>query len=240
MHKEAEILLVLDGGARFYIDTIAYDIKKGDIVFVAPYILHRSTIFADADFKHYCLCFDMELIGDNELKNGLEDGTVTIAPIITDGNNYGDFIKGAYHSHADSKPGWELKVIGNLSLFFGSLKENGLIRYPDIIVTKSICYHIVDYITKNYNQDITSSEAAINFHMSNGYFCRLFRKNFGYSFHNYLNSYRIEKSMLLLKNTDMSVSEISSAVGFNSFSYYSKTFKDYSSLTPSEYRQQKK
>ena len=70
-----ELLLVLQGSARLYIDTRAFDISQGDLVLVVPWLLHRSTIFKDKDFQHICLCFDLSLLHDPGLQKGLESGS---------------------------------------------------------------------------------------------------------------------------------------------------------------------
>ena len=96
--------------------------------------------------------------------------------------------------------------------------------------------HFMDYINKNYENNITSTDITTKLFINNSYFCRLFKKNFGSCFQNYLNMYRLEKSTVILKTTDLSVSEISQTVGFNSISYYSKLFKEIYGCSPSVYR----
>lgn len=94
----------------------------------------------------------------------------------------------------------------------------------------------MEYINQNYNQFITSKDVASELFMNNSYFCRLFKKNFGNCFQNYLNIYRIEKSTILLRDTNDSVSEIAENVGFNSMSYYGKLFREIYGCSPSQYR----
>ena len=65
----------------------------------------------------------------------------------------------------------------------------------------------------------------------------MFKKETGQTFINYLNNYKIEKSKNLLKNTNMTLLDISLEVGFNNQSYYSTIFKKYTNMTPLEYRE---
>ena len=55
MHKEMEIIAVLNGSARFHIDSLDYDIKKGDVVLVSPYQIHYATIFAGEEYDRCCI-----------------------------------------------------------------------------------------------------------------------------------------------------------------------------------------
>ena len=65
----------------------------------------------------------------------------------------------------------------------------------------------------------------------------MFKKETGQTFINYLNNYKIERSKDLLKNTNMTLLDISLEVGFNNQSYYSTIFKKYTNMTPHEYRE---
>lgn len=58
----------------------------------------------------------------------------------------------------------------------------------------------------------------------------------GKGFLSYLTGYRITQAKLLLKHTSMSIIDISSAVGFKTQSYFSKTFKAMTGMTPRQYR----
>ena len=240
IHKEVELLLVLSGKAKLFVEENTLDIKCGDLVLIPPYAMHRYTIFSDYDFEHYCMCFDLDLLYDKTLKNELENGTVTFKNVVESNEKYAVLVKEAFESDATRKDGWELKVIGNISLLFSALKEDKFILAKNTNDKKPICHKIIDYINKNYTNDITSSDIAKELFLNHSYFCRMFRDNFGHCFQNDLCMYRIQKSKSYLKNTDMDVSEIASLVGFNSFSYYSKKFKEYTCLKPSEYRNNEK
>ncbi|MBQ2614447.1 MAG: helix-turn-helix domain-containing protein [Clostridia bacterium] len=241
-HKEMEILVVRDGGAKFYIDTEEYQVSKGDLVVITPYLLHRAEFLEDTDFKHYCICFDLSLLYDGELKEKLLRGEIGILPKIEHQQKYAEelfgYIVKAYQLHKTQSPGWELGVVGNLSLFFGQLKECGLLQEKEAEKKKDFCYRVIDYIEKNYPQPITSAGVAEHFYMSNSYFCRKFKEQMGHCFKTYLGMYRVAKSKVLLKAGEMPISEIALSVGFCSFSYYGKVFRELTGITPSEYRRQ--
>ena len=52
----------------------------------------------------------------------------------------------------------------------------------------------------------------------------------------YINKLRLEKAMALISNTSLSFSEIADQVGFTTPSYFSTAFKQYTGLTPTQYR----
>ncbi len=239
LHREMEVLLMLDGTARLHIDRSVVELTAGDLVIVPPYTLHRYTIAADRDCRHYCVCFDPHMVYDKALATALENGAVTLPRILHDEVCAG-CIRTAFVANEQKADGWALQVTGQISLFFARLLETGaLVRRHDA-PSRSIHGAMFAYITAHYAEELTSADAAAALHLNPGYFCRLFRQSFGERFLPYLCKYRLEKSKTLLRDTTLSISEIALSVGFNSFSYYSKRFREHTGMTPREYRTAKK
>lgn len=94
----------------------------------------------------------------------------------------------------------------------------------------------IKYIEENYTQTISINELCDSYKINKCYFCNLFKKETGYTFINYLNNYKVEKSKELLKNLSLSLLDVSLAVGYNNQSYYSTIFKKFTGITPLEYR----
>lgn len=72
--------------------------------------------------------------------------------------------------------------------------------------------------------------------LSPNYLSSLFSKEMGQTFSEYLEAYRLERAKQLLKNTQMKVYEIASAVGYTDPKYFTKVFKQQEGKTPQEYR----
>lgn len=98
----------------------------------------------------------------------------------------------------------------------------------------------VEYCIKNYESTITIDSICNELNINKSYFCKLFKTETGYTFTNFLNIFRVEKSKALLNNTDMSLLDIAISVGFNSQSYYSSVFKKVTTKTPLQYKQELK
>ena len=96
---------------------------------------------------------------------------------------------------------------------------------------------IISYIHKNYNKDINLEITAQHFSLSRQYFSKIFYEKVGQSFNDYLNSVRLDMSLVYLKETNESVKSIAEKVGFSSSQYYIKLFKDKYGLTPGQYRE---
>ena len=133
-------------------------------------------------------------------------------------------------------------------LCINSSTLNNVINFYSFIIDKHISSHkivknnspcvtrAIDYIEKNYTSEISIDDLCMELNINKCYFCSVFKKETGSTFINYLNSYKVEKSKELLKNTTLSLLDIALSVGFNNQSYYSTVFKKITSQTPLEFR----
>lgn len=95
---------------------------------------------------------------------------------------------------------------------------------------------IVEFITSNYAENITLTDAAKFAYVNPSHLSREFNKKMNCNFRSYLNNIRIEKAKDLLIHSDLSLAEISSQVGFADQSYFNKIFRKQENLTPGQYR----
>lgn len=101
----------------------------------------------------------------------------------------------------------------------------------DGIVSKAL-----EYINKNYHQDISLHDIAKSVNLSYHYLSKIFKDKIGKGFIEYLTELRIEKSMQLLANENLSIKEICQKIGYSDPNYYCKAFKRVTGMTPTEYR----
>ena len=92
------------------------------------------------------------------------------------------------------------------------------------------------YMKDKFAERITLEEVSEHVGYSPAYFSRIFKEDMGMTFKEYLNKLRIEKSKNLLISGNLPIVEISAMVGFNDQSYFSRTFKQLTGVTPDRYR----
>lgn len=97
--------------------------------------------------------------------------------------------------------------------------------------------YTLNYILKNYQNNITLQEIADKVNYSPGYLSLLFKQETGTNFIDYLNRYRINKAKSLLKDTNYKNYEIAYKVGYQDEKYFYQVFKKYTGLTASQYRE---
>lgn len=94
----------------------------------------------------------------------------------------------------------------------------------------------IEYLRENYNTEIHLEDICKYSMMSRTYFCYVFKGLTGKTFNGYLTDLRIQKSIELLSNTDMSVRDICFKVGFNDMTHFCVTFRKHVGVSPKNYR----
>lgn len=94
----------------------------------------------------------------------------------------------------------------------------------------------IRYIRKNYGNCISLEDAAEAANVSAPYLSKIFKEKMEIGFNDYLTKIRLEESQKLLADTNLSVKEIASSVGYSDEKYYSKLFKKLIGIKPTDYR----
>lgn len=115
--------------------------------------------------------------------------------------------------------------LNDIFSFNTKLKENN-----------SIVNQVVKYINENYDKDLKLKEITRMIFINTEYFSRLFKKEVGCTYAEYLTRVRIESAKKYLSNPSFSVADVAKKVGYQDPNYFSKVFKKVVGITPTEYR----
>lgn len=97
--------------------------------------------------------------------------------------------------------------------------------------------NVISALENDFSKDWKLEELLNIAHMSRSNLMRVFRKATGQAPIEYLVRLRIQKAMALLRNTDLSVTEVALEAGFNDSNYFTRQFGRALNQTPSAYRQ---
>ena len=98
---------------------------------------------------------------------------------------------------------------------------------------------MINYIAKHYdNPDLSLTLISEKIGIAPTYLCSIFKKYTGKTLNQYITEYRIKKAKELLNDKLLRVSNVSSMVGYRDGNYFTKIFKKYTNLSPSEYRKE--
>ena len=130
------------------------------------------------------------------------------------------------------------KSLGNMKMYITYI-SNAISDYFDQESADiSIALAIKEYVDQHYNEDIFRADLSKLFHIDAAYAVRLFKKEFGLSFKNYVIDKRIGVAKELLVTTDLPINTISDSVGYGNYSYFTRIFKKITGSTPMEFRNQ--
>jgi two-component system response regulator YesN len=143
-----------------------------------------------------------------------------------------------------------LRAIG-ISIDFATLEQfeqllHGILDYYSGEIRKSQAVNqpfevgdIKTYIDNHYFEEIKISMFADKYFLSREYLMKLFKQQFGFGIHEYVQKVRMDKAKELLDDSSLKIQDISEMLGYKDKNYFSKAFRNYYSLSPSEYRASK-
>lgn len=97
---------------------------------------------------------------------------------------------------------------------------------------------ILSYIKENYTSPIRLDDISAHTQISKQYCMRLFKEHMHTTINDYILELRMKHAAYLLRDTYMNVNEAADYLGFSSVSYFSRVFKKYFGVSPSEYSEQ--
>jgi two-component system response regulator YesN len=95
---------------------------------------------------------------------------------------------------------------------------------------------VEQYIADNIKEELDLENTAAKFNLSPYYFSRTFKEVIGYNFSDYINMLRIKLAKDLLKGDFISIKEVCYLVGYSDPNYFSKVFKKYEGISPTEFK----
>ncbi len=96
--------------------------------------------------------------------------------------------------------------------------------------------NVILFITQNYDKELSNVEIANHFKYHSFYLNRLFKQHTGITLHQAVINEKIKMAKRLLKESDISINELSIELGFSDRSQFCTTFKKQTGLTPLEYK----
>lgn len=145
------------------------------------------------------------------------------------------------------------KLEAILDVFYkgAPVREPLMSRYLTDILTEFLLYtpstardtdytamaeEITSYISEHFSENIQVKELAARANMSLYHFIRVFKKETGFTPHEYLVNIRIATARYLLKNSNLTVKDICFSTGFSSESVFCGAFRRHQGMTPMQYR----
>lgn len=162
--------------------------------------------------------------------------------VILSGYSDFEYVKSALRNHAEDyllKPVVTEELRETMSRLQAKLDaERG--RFPNAshnLSPEQIAEQVIDYISRNYREDLSVLDIASKMGYSAEYLGRVFKRQRGQSILRHLTGFRInEAKKLLLSNPDLDINIVGQMVGYSDSSYFSRVFWKCTGMYPSEFR----
>ncbi|MDD6037245.1 MAG: AraC family transcriptional regulator [bacterium] len=244
-HEDVEFIYIISGSAGYIVNGKKIKLHAGEGIFVNAGQLHCITKELSEACRLYCLIFHPTLLTASRFvaENYIE-------PILM--NPALEYIllseKTPWHKKLIDEIGYiceleatddsDLAVLGHIHLLWQILYQNNA---PTPETQKKLSHlstirEMVLYIEKHFNEPITLDDICNAGHIGKTCCTNYFKKYLYRSPNAFLNEYRLKKATEYLCNTDMNITEIAYACGYNGASYFTEKFREKYNLTPSEYR----
>ncbi|HLV09007.1 MAG TPA: AraC family transcriptional regulator [Halanaerobiales bacterium] len=102
---------------------------------------------------------------------------------------------------------------------------------------KQFLWEIIFYIHNHYREDISLEKLARQFSVGISHLSTSFKNYFGENLHSFLNEIRIKQACGLLVSSNKQIIDIASEVGFNSYTTFSRVFRQKMGISASEYKE---
>lgn len=251
-HKDfTELVIVLSGSATHNVNDESYPVSRGDVFVVGGDTAHNYTDISD--FHIYNIMYQPEVVNFSQYDITKSVGfhaLFLVEPYFNKQHGYKNRLKlspsnfSLIKSIADkmlneynSQNAGRETIIN--SLFIMLVVELSRLYTFDDQSTKNDIINIAktaSYIENHFTDDLSVSSLADLVHYSERHFARLFKETYSMTPMDYIASLRIRHACTLLSDTALPIAEISMQCGYSDNNYFSRVFKKYKGVTPSQFR----
>lgn len=251
-HEAVELVYVPEGSLRVGVNNTVYAMGPGDILLIAGGDVHYfvpepkrvnrlilffeisyfETIFPEARNKRFTRALFTEGAGRAEAGESRPDVHKAlknqILGIIKEYNEQRDAYKIAMRARL-----FDILVILLREIPMQAYTPQEHSRYMNRLGRLE---NVFRYVEENHTAEITLAQISSVANFSEYYFTRFFKEATGMTFGKYLNNYRVEKAVEILKNEDDSITEIAFKSGFGSIKTFNRVFRQIKGCSPTAYK----
>ena len=258
-HEEAEIGWIQEGEIDYDINFESFRVRKGDLLLIAPHILHAAHAVPGKRMVSESLVFHLDMLGYQtpdactiRCISPLQNGKYRFVPVVHSGQpGYGELIAcmeellGCMQPKEDAVPKAEqpAEELYRKELLFRLFRL--LYRYGYVVkneggredfAAEEKMKQVLTFIRSHYAEALTVGQLAGLCHFSETYFMSFFKRFAGMTCVEYINHYRLSQAARTLVQTDRPVTEAALENGFRNISYFNRQFRRQYGTTPREYR----
>lgn len=252
-HAFFEMIYVLKGSCSNQVDGLGLPLSEGDICIIPPRVIHSIAADGEAVILNVLLRastftetfssllkntsilseFFNEIVYSSTYKKYLLFRTGQDCQLVS-------MILEMFAEQENQLPYYENILNGSLVSFLGKLlqRHEASVEYPDSYMERFSSVPRITSHIRRHCTEITLESCARTFHFNPQYLSSLLKKHTGKTFSTLLAEARMERAALLLRESDISIHELGTFLGYSDSAYFMKVFKKHYGCTPSDYRRQ--
>lgn len=248
-HEELQYNIVLDGEITFHVGNTVLTLKSGEGLFINTSKLHMIET-KTSESSYLMIYFPPRLISggkDDYLYKTYVQPLISLSQIdyiilsneVPEEKSLLESLKLLNTIYKSEKPYFELEmleIVIRIWKYTLQARQQAFDYKINNDITNERIMAIFNYIEEHYGEKITLEDIAKHINLSRNECCRMFKKVMNQNLFDYLLNFRINKSIDYLLYTNDSIADIAYNTGFNSQSYYTKSFSEIKSITPSKLR----
>ncbi len=253
-HPEIELTLVMEGKITYQVNDSLYELKEGEGLFCNTNVLHCGHGERPLDCSYLSVTFHPRLLYGynssviqnkyvNHILKSPSLASIHFVPEERWQKRVLDLMEEIRVLEQEHPRAEELQIQIALLQIWQNIFEHTEVKesgYAENGRDTERIRRIMEYIQKHYAEKITLEDLAEQIHLCRSESCRLFKRYMNESMFDYLLDYRVERSLELLRQSGLDVTQIAGQVGFTNPGYYSKIFKRKMGCTPLEYRKSRR
>ncbi|MCH3918881.1 MAG: AraC family transcriptional regulator [Spirochaetia bacterium] len=247
-HEHMQLYAILSGKAFLECGAHCFQAVAGDIAVINSNELHYLQSLSN-NLHLYIIRIDLPFLFSNQVDQcqtkflaPLSQDRITFHNLIHDDKEVSVSVTELIREYGTKDFGYELAVKSSIYKLIVLLLRTHVekILSPEEFSAKTRNLRrfepVLQHIDTHYTGKITIAELAAIVHMTVYHFCRMFKQLTGKTMTDYLNGLRLEKSTDYLAERDLNITEIALECGFDSVNYYSRLFRRYYHVSPTEFR----
>lgn len=237
LHRDLEMICMLEGDAVAYADSTRCELHEGDVFLSFPNQIHYydspkpirivGFIFKPDLLPEMAEIFTMGLPQDPVVGGAAKEARVRA---LIDAL-YDTHAREAYPHVSELRRGYLLALCAEL------LPRMTVAKLP--VGDSASLRAIVSFCSRNYAENLSLSLLEERLHLNKFYISHLISGKLGLRFNDYVNSLRVSEACRYLLNSDHSITEIGSLVGFNTPRTFNRAFIKQMGVSPTEYRKKR-
>ena len=235
LHESIEIVYVTKGTIALGVGQELHHMDTGDFAIVFPNVIHHYQAFGAGKNETIYLYVEPSLLPAYHAE--LQKYS-PLYPIIKKEQLHVDIVN-ALESLVHSKENSSMLVQAYIQIILAHVFSDMSMADKSAIGSDDLIYNAVEYVAKNFREEIKLEKMAYDLGVSKYVLSRMFAKTFHCNFNKYVNGVRLNYASAALENSQESITNICLDCGFESQRTFNRVFKERYRMTPREYRNRK-